>query len=144
MNANRRSLFCIALLTLLSSSAAAEWLPVESNHDLDVFVDPDTRIKQGDTVRIMALFNYKKPGYAHGKLYRSSLMQDEYDCAGEKRRRLYLSAHSEPMAQGKTVLRNPSAGDWKPVAPASIGERLWKSACEEPRIRNDQADSQFQ
>lgn len=117
------------LLVFVATTAGAEWMPLPGNEDLDVFVDPGTRIREGDTVRLMALFNYKKPGYAHGKRYLSSLMQDEYDCAEEKRRRLFLSAHTEPMAQGKIILRNTAPGDWKPVVPETVGERLWKTAC---------------
>ena len=116
-------------MLLLPTVATAEWMSLEGNEELEVYVDPGTRIREGDTVRIMALFNYRKPGYAHGKRYVSSLMQDEYDCVQEKRRRLYLSAHTEPKAQGKTILRNRAAGDWKPITPETVGERLWKTAC---------------
>jgi hypothetical protein len=131
----------IAFLIFLANGAAADWLPLEGNEDLDVYVDPETRFQEGDTVRIMALFNYKKPGYAHGLAYRSSLMQDEYDCSEEKRRRLYLSAYSQPMAQGKIVLRNRAPGDWKPVIPESVGERLFRTACPQHPVieRNEQA-----
>ena len=141
MNIMYRRGICIAFLIFLSNSAAADWLPLEGNEDLDAYVDPETRFQEGDTVRIMALFNYKKPGYAHGLAYRSSLMQDEYDCAEEKRRRLYLSAHSQPMAQGKTILRNRAPGDWKPVIPDSVGERLFRTACPQRPVieRSEQA-----
>jgi hypothetical protein len=123
--------FLVSLAMLFSTNAAADWVSVEANEDLEAYVDLGTKVKNGSKVTLMELFNYKgEPGNANGESYSSSIMQEEYDCAKGERRRLYLSAFASPMANGNVVLRNEAPGNWKPVLRHSVGEVLWKVACE--------------
>jgi hypothetical protein len=120
------------LVAISTSAAAAGWVPLGATDDLAVYVDPASIQRKGNTVRMRALFDYKKPGKVSEGEYLSSKMEDEYDCANEQRRRLYLSAHSGQMGAGDTVLRNSRTGDWRLVLPDSMGETLWKAACDQP------------
>lgn len=123
--------FLIGCLLTVSWSAAAEWVSVGETDDLNVYVDPASITRNGNTVKMLALFDYKKPGEISEGTYRSSRMEDEYDCENEQRRRVFLSAHSGQMGDGDVVLRNPRPGNWRLVLPDSMGERLWETACTE-------------
>jgi hypothetical protein len=123
------------LLITLSSTCAADWMSVDGTDDLDAYVDLTTFNREGDSVRMWVIFDYKKAGQIRKGKYLSSKMQDEYDCNLERRRRLFLSVHSGHMGGGKVILADDKEGDWRPIAPKSTGEKLWRTACEAGRPR---------
>ena len=122
------------LLAAVSSSAAANWVPVdeiETNTTI-TYVDLSTILKKGDTVRMWSLNDYDTFQFAQFGLpepYLSTSHQYEYDCKAKRLRRFSFSFHSGNMAQGKVVSRSTATSNWELVRPDTVNETLWKLAC---------------
>ena len=61
--------------------------------------------------------------------YRSQKETREYDCINERYRLTRFSLRADFMFGGALVRSNSDDGGWLAVAPASLGEALWKTAC---------------
>jgi hypothetical protein len=124
----------VVVLSLLSTSAWAEWTPVGVN-DADTFViyaDMATIGKAGNMVKMWSLIDYKTARRSSTEqVYLSEKSQREYDCLGERLRILYFSWHSGNMGSEEIVYSNAYPRRWEPVPPGSIGEFLWKTACKQ-------------
>ena len=107
----------------------AEWVEVSETEDEDLtyYADPATIRKSGNKVKMWSLYDYKTaldPGVLSAK------EKVEYNCKERQRRQLFVSAYSENMGGGKTVLINNSRDEWEPVPPPdSVGEAVFKFAC---------------
>lgn len=139
----------ILLLSLVSSTAFAAWLPIASVHSQEspetqtAYVDPATVHKNGNLVNMVVLVDHQS-GLSHGveskldKLFfkgkgditKSWKVQDEFDCKDKKLRMLSYTAYSEHMGNGDVVPNDVVANQWERVMPGSIGDALWKYACE--------------
>lgn len=64
----------------------------------------------------------------YGK-YKSTKGQEEFDCNEEQSRLLTLSTYAEGMGAGETINMIEDISRWRPVAPSSAGEAIWKFAC---------------
>lgn len=121
------------LLTLIffvvSSSAVAEWVPVDSSKRGITYVDTaNTRRKASNKVKIWELVDYKTVQKSADFQYNSAMLQTLYDCKEKQYKLLYSSFHSENMGEG-VVRTNNNPSEWAPVSPDSIVEGLWKFAC---------------
>jgi hypothetical protein len=117
------------LLGLASGNAAAEWVSLGDQGNAELFVDRSTIVRSGDTVKLWSVNALKTPGSANGVAYVSIKLQDEFDCAGSRMRRVQASAHPQPLGEGPAVVSEKGSGTWTPVTPQSISEVLWKIAC---------------
>ncbi|MGA7594184.1 MAG: surface-adhesin E family protein [Gallionella sp.] len=141
-------LILILLLTGLSSTAFAKWVPIavihaqESPETQTAYVDPATVHKNGNLVNMMVLVDHQS-GLSNGvestlgKLFfkskgditKSWEVQDEFDCKDKKLRMLSYIAFSEHMRNGEIVPNEVVTNQWEQVIPGSIGDALWKYAC---------------
>jgi hypothetical protein len=96
---------------------------------LTVYVDPVTIRRKGNLVTMWELYNYKTARTVGGDSFLSFKAQSEYDCAEERDRGLALTFFSDNMGRGKPFLTNSDEDKWKPVQPGSVGQSLWKVAC---------------
>ena len=122
----------VVLFLLTAASARAEWTWISQTKDesADVYVDAATIRKRGNMVKMWSLYDLKAARQAFaGKLYLSSVGQNEYDCDEERTRSLYVSLYSSNMGAGESVLTRSDPDKWKPVFPGSVLETLWKIAC---------------
>lgn len=111
------------------SNKAAGWVEVGGTDNAIVYANPTTIRKVGSRVKMWDMTDLKSAQGDEGERYLSSKSQIEYDCKEERTRMLAFSTHSENMGGGKTVQTDADPDKWKPVAPGSIGETLWKFAC---------------
>ena len=120
----------IALLLLSCVSAYAEWVKVAGNEqeDMTVYVNPDTMSRKDEMVKMWVLFDFKTTQTVEGHLVLSIKGQEEYDCAGTRRRVLTFSEFSGNMEGGKEVIR-PGESTWGPIGPESVIQTLWTVAC---------------
>lgn len=123
------------LLTLttimVSSSAIAGWVPVETSSRGVTYIDTDTtRRKASNKVKIWELVDYKKSQRKADFKYNSAMYQNLYDCKEERYKLLYSSFHSENMGGGNVVRTNNNPSKWEPILSGSIVEGLRKFACE--------------
>jgi hypothetical protein len=123
-------IFILILLTVASGSAMAEWVPVGGNDRFTFYSDPTTISKSGNMVKMLRLTDFETAQGNIGEHYMSTKRQDEYDCVRERRRIIFVAAHSKKMGEGYVVIRVINKlDDWKPISPGSQGEAMWEFAC---------------
>jgi hypothetical protein len=123
----------ITLLVLSSGPAYAEWVAVissESSGGYTVYVDPDAIRHEEDGVEMWELYDHKARGTKDGFSFSSFKKRNEYGCAEERLRTLAVMYYSGSMGSGMLVSSNSDQGKWKRVPPGSVGEALWKVACD--------------
>lgn len=118
----------IMLLTVVSSSAMAEWVYVAEDEEetFVIYVDLATIQKTGNRVKIWALLDYRtvqEPDFI------SVTQKGEYDCKEKQYRTLLLSTHSGRMANGETVFIQNEPDDWNPVTLDSVIGSALDFAC---------------
>lgn len=76
------------------------------------------------------LFDYKAAQTsADGKSYMSLNNKVEYNCEAQQMRVLLSETYTKNMLSGQKINTHNTAGEWKPVAPGSINEVMWETAC---------------
>jgi len=126
-----RKVLLMVLLAVVSNSAVAEWAFVSGNRGVvTAYADLATIRKIGNKVKMWSMYDYSavQEG-ADGKSFLSIKFQDEYDCKEEKIIGLASSFFSENMNRGEVVYSSYSPSNWRPVAPGSINESMFKVAC---------------
>jgi len=143
-----RKLILMLLLSMVSSSAMAEWVKATVIHSQQspeiqtAYVDPDTIQKNGNLVSMSVLVDHqsglsKEVGgkikaffsSSKGNIKKSWKVQDEFDCGKKKLRMLSYVAYSEHMGKGEIIPSPYVTSVWESIVPESIGEALWKYAC---------------
>jgi surface-adhesin protein E len=121
----------IMLLVLRSGPVYAEWLLVNGDDEagLTVYVDPDTIRRKENLVTMLSLIDYRTIQIIAGDSLLSIQRQNEYDCAEARTRMLAFTWFSGNMGGGQVVHSDSDEDKWKPVAPDSVAEALWKIAC---------------
>jgi len=123
----------ITLLYMSSVPAYAEWMAVitsESAGGYTVYIDSDTIRHEEDGVEMWELYDYKTRGTKEGYSFLSIKKRNEYGCGKDRLRTLAVMHYSGSMGSGMVVSSKPEQGKWKRVPPGSVGEALWKVACE--------------
>ena len=116
----------------LSNAAGLAWLKVGSSSAVggyDTYVDPAAIRRDGDSVKMWHMHDFKIAQAAADKIYWSSKNMVEYDCANARRRTLYFSWNAERMGAGEVIHRMDEPSEWRPVVPGSIAEILCRFAC---------------
>lgn len=118
-------------LVALSAPAMAEWtvIWVGSDIGLTVYVDLASITREGDTVKMWEMMDYKTVQQA-GDNYLSSKAQRIYDCASQQFGLLAFSVYSRNMGAGDIVYSNDVPGKLRGVQPNSVGQALWRVACD--------------
>ena len=121
------------MLTLVSSGAMAEWTYLtKSNSEgvITVYVKPSSVRKNGDMVKMWSMYDFKKAKvFGKEKPYLSFKQQQEFDCKEERFRFfsiIYMGGH---MGEGKVLSSDSTVDDWQPIAPDTVIETLWETAC---------------
>ena len=116
------------LLVFASSSAMAEWVKVSEDKLVTAYADPTTIRKLGDKVKMWALWDYSTAQEGDSKPYMSVRIQNEYNCKEETHRQIFATVFTDNMARGNEIA-SQGGREWKPVAPRTHDEALWKFAC---------------
>ena len=123
-----------SLLLLHAAAASAEWVKAGEVEDgaAIVYVDPASVKRSGgnsETARLWVLRDYRAVRTVGRDHALSAKEQWEIDCKGYQARMLEFSWMSEKMGAGSVVIANRDGGNWRLVAPATVVEMLWKTAC---------------
>jgi hypothetical protein len=122
--------YLVFVLMLLSTPAWAEWTRISDDDGFVTYADLATT-RNGDTVQMWALFDYKTARQrAADRPFLSSKSQWEFDCAGKKYRLLTLLSYSGRMGRGNAVYVDLDPGTGMPSVSESHIKQLWKVACE--------------
>ncbi|MFZ2319861.1 MAG: surface-adhesin E family protein [Pseudomonas sp.] len=107
----------------------AEWTKVNSDEMGAQYIDLGRMQRNGELVKIWTVIDYKEPRKMLGKIFRSVVVQEEYDCENELQRVLFVVANSGQMAAGAAVISDPQVTNWQPTPPGSSGEMFLMLAC---------------
>jgi len=120
----------ITLLLLSSDPAYAEWMSLgASDSGTTVYADPATIRHEGDLVKMLVLFDFKKKQTKADVSYFSAKAQMEYDCAEQRFEGLAVTYFSGNMGNGQLLDRSSGKGKRLRVLSGSLDHDLWKLAC---------------
>lgn len=128
----RQTLFFLMLL-LVALPARAEFAKYFEDDELVAYLDANTIRREGAMVRIWALDDYKKPqtDLEHKKPYRSVRAHWVFDCSKRLSDVVAAFYHADAMGEGDVVESGaPAERSWDKVAPGSVGELMYKVACQ--------------
>lgn len=117
------------MLLMIATAASAEWTIAGDNENFNQYVDKATIRRDGNFVKMWDLLDYKRVKVIGGKSDLSQRTQKEYDCKEEKVRILVLTSFSGQMGNGTINYDDSNTEKWRPVAPGTVNETLWKIAC---------------
>ena len=120
-----KKLLVTLLISVLSTSAMAEWQIADSNNGLTIYVDPATIRKAGNKAKMWVMNDYET--MENNELL-SQKIQYEFDCQNETGAILAILSFPGSMGsgQGRSSYKRL---DPMPFSPGSMGEVLWKIAC---------------
>src|SRR6185295_6753102 len=120
-------LLLVTLVVLSSGPAYAEWVKVSDGDEAEktVYVDPATIRRNSNLVKMRQFYDYKIVQTVGGIRFLTAEAQWEFDCAEERSRVLALKEFSGNMRSGTVVYSNTEVGKWQPVAPGTLGHKLW-------------------
>ena len=122
----------LTLLSLSSGSAYAEWVKVSDSDEAGktVYVDPTSIRRNSNLVKMWQFYDFKTVQTLGSIRFLTAKEQWEFDCAEERSRVVARKEFSGNMGSGTMVSTNSQVGKWVPVMPDSIGQAVWKVACE--------------
>lgn len=128
----RLLLIALTLLVLSSGPAYAEWVKVSDSDEAGktVYVDPTTIRRNSNLVKMWQSYDFKTVQTLGSIRFLTAKEQWEFDCAEERSRVVARKEFSGNMGSGPMVSTNSQVGKWVPVIPGSIGQTVWKAACE--------------
>ncbi len=131
-----KKLILAILLTVISTSATAEWTLLGSTgtgtNDLEGYFDYSTIRKSGSMVKIWGMRNYRTVQVVLDKRFLSAAIQWEYNCKVETSRVLAFAYYSGNMGKGQMVESNTDAGNTTthaPIIPNTASKNEWEIAC---------------
>ncbi len=136
----------LALLTMTTSSAFAEWLCIDEGRGtgLKLFMDTASLESSGDvkTIELMVDINDQQdaPSQARetaqiGAPHLSEKFRKSFNCQNKKAHNKGIDLYSGHMGNGNKVFSFPESNGefaWLPVLPGTSMGNLWNKVCEMP------------
>lgn len=121
----------LALLLLSVELTHAELVIVSGNDEkrLIVYANPDAIRRHGGLVTMWELWDYALEQTYFGHPYFSLKRQAEYDCKGERARKLSVTTYTGNMGKGTIGFHSNKEEAWSSIAPKTINADLWEYAC---------------
>ncbi len=122
-------LFCAC-----ANAAAADWDRVGGNETIfTAYADRASIRRTGGSARMRGLYDFIKPDLTpEGEPFRSTTVEREYDCEGQRVRLLAHIDHAGPMGGGRAVATGSRTGRWEVVLVGALDERFFSVACGAP------------
>lgn len=127
-----RTLLLVALL-FAALPVQAEFAKYFEDEELVAYLDANTIRREGAMVRMWGLDDYKKPqnDLENKKPYRSVRAHWVFDCSKRLSDVVAAFYHADAMGEGDVVDSGaPTERSWDKVAPGSVGELMYKVACQ--------------
>lgn len=111
--------------------AASGWRKVAADDERTVHLALHPSAQSGHVITILSLTDLRRAAtLSDGAAYLSWETQYRFDCGKRLSRAEAASMYAGNMGEGEVVGSVVyDAPEWRPVAPGSNGELLWKSAC---------------
>ena len=133
----RQFIFAVQILV---SGQAADWVFIDWSPAYSAYADPTTVRQSGERVRMWTLTDYRSVQTYDGSAYLSNKAEFENDCQAGRVRMLAFFLYSEAKGSGKVIHSDAHPGNWQPIMPDTIGQTMWKFACDkkydQPRVRD--------
>jgi hypothetical protein len=118
------------VLSLVATVASAEWVLLgQSSRGDKIYVDPATKSRNGNIVRMWSLSDYAKPQVSDTKPYSSDRGYFQFDCAERTSQLLRLTSFTGPMLTGEMEGSVNNPGKIIFIAPDTVQEALLNFAC---------------
>ena len=117
------------ILLVLFCPAQADWMSIEKNEQLEMFLDLDTVQKEAGNRRVWTLINLLQKDRDGVSSLKGFV---EYDCTGFRSRTLEETWWSEQFAQGTDLTppgRDKKADRWTYVRPGTTGGAKFQIVC---------------
>ena len=126
-----RKLFLGLALSLMATAASAQWVLVTTSNvgEIKVYLDPATKKRAGNIVKIWELQDYPKPIVQNNKASYSTRIYRQYDCSEATHQVLSSTDFTGRMLTGEmfNTLNHPGPKEFTP--PGSMVEALLNFAC---------------
>ena len=120
-----RVVLCL-LFALVAGPAWAGWVKAGETNASVLYIDSASISKDGHLRKVWEIRDLKQRNEIGAMSLRGLF---EYDCKEGKSRNLAISAHSEPMAAGKTLLSTSDPNNWNAVPPGTAVGGIHKTVC---------------
>jgi len=120
------------LLTVISTSAMAEWQLVTSADGIKKYVDFKSIKKNGSKVTMWTMTDYEASRLFSNKPYLSSKDKFSFDCKNESQAIVSTAIYEGNMGIGQVVQTlewSDSEKQYTAIPPDTMGEKLLKVAC---------------
>ena len=117
-------------LVVIVTAASAQWVFVGENTSRDKsYVDPATKRRTGNFVRIWVLTDYAQPGVINGKVSLSDRVFTQYDCSERTSQILQLAFFSGKMLTGELLGSDTKLRSKDFIPPGTLAEAQFNFAC---------------
>jgi hypothetical protein len=116
----------LALVLLVTGSAWAEWVIVNSVEEANFYIDNASIRKDANLRKVWEVVDLKKGDQAGALSYQFRI---EFECSQELLRVLYTSSHKGQMVGGGTLYSDPQIGPWREIPPGSTHELIFRIVC---------------
>lgn len=121
---------CLLAFILFSSTVEADWNLVQESVNARLYFEPTSVQRNGSIVKLWVMYTYKTAQRMRdGTSYRSTKVQEEYDCATDRLRIVFYAAYSGVDGGGISVHSQNSIEEWRPAIPGTLGEYTLKFIC---------------
>ena len=130
-----KKLMIAAALLLPCTGMTAEWTQLDSRDDkggYTVYVNLASIQKARGKARMWSLIDYQRKQENTGVYYLSKQVRRKYDCQNKHVKELAFKLFSWNMSRGELVRSYNQPQEWKMIAPDSVDELEWKTACNHP------------
>ena len=121
----------IFLLVLLSTTVYGEWIKTGAGDASSIYVDIDTKQRNGDLVTLMYLQNFPLGTITNDSriTYKSSKTIQEFNCRKAESRTISFEWFSDVMGGGKRVYMDAHVYPYEKVSLGSLIASVMKKAC---------------
>lgn len=119
----------MTILLMMCGAAQAAWVPMATEGGRSFFADPATIRKDGATTQMTTLVEHSRFQRMVEVGYFSQKFVVQYDCKGNRARRLAQTFHAGHMGEGAVIYSDEAEQEWEAVTADSTGEKLLRLAC---------------
>lgn len=107
----------------------AEWVLVDRNDQVKVYVDSDIISRSGEVVRVWVLDDLKTAHTRGFNSFLSTRAQEEHDCAKQRFRLVAIERFAGNMGTGNSIYKKTGESAWAPIPRETMAQSVWKFVC---------------
>ncbi len=115
-------------LTGWAAETTPNWVKTSESETGTAYIDPATIRKSGRKATMWELTDYRVAPNPRNP-YLSVTRHYEFDCDEQALRTLTITAFAGKMGNGDVVLSVTEPAKWFLLAPGSVGDVMWQTAC---------------